>query len=91
MIVGLLILIVLILLFGAGVIKGWLLNVTGVVCGGVLLIAILAWIMSSFEMSIELVGGILGVILLLPALAIHILAPPAPARKSPPPKPKRKR
>ena len=48
MIVGLLIFIVLILLFGAGVVKGWLANIFGAFLGLGLLIAAAIWVNIQF-------------------------------------------
>lgn len=48
MIVALLVLIVLILLFGAGVVKGWLSNALGLVLGGGAIILALVWVGSFF-------------------------------------------
>lgn len=62
---GLLFLIVLILLFGAGVVKGWLLNAIGAILGLCLVIGIILWICSIFSlgdggfMVIFMVGGLL--------------------------------
>lgn len=51
MVAGLLFLIVLILLFGAGVVKGWLLNVAGAVLGFVIVIGTILWICSEFSLG----------------------------------------
>lgn len=48
MVIGLLILIVLILLFGAGVVKGWLANILGAILGLVLAAGALIWLASTF-------------------------------------------
>ena len=48
MIVALLVLVVLILLFGAGVVKGWLSNIVGFGCGGFLILVALLWLGSFF-------------------------------------------
>jgi hypothetical protein len=48
MTVALLLLIVLILLFGAGVVKGWLANLAGVGCAAIVILAALLWLGSFF-------------------------------------------
>lgn len=44
MVIALLVLIVLILLFGAGVVKGWVANLVTLGCGGLAIIAALLWV-----------------------------------------------
>lgn len=67
MIVALLVVIVLILLFGAGVVKGWLANGIGMGCGFLALVAAVLWLGSFFgENGVEYVfWGFLGFLLLL--------------------------
>ncbi|HEY0113058.1 MAG TPA: hypothetical protein VGB59_07870 [Allosphingosinicella sp.] len=48
MIVALLVVIVLILLFGAAAVKGWIANVVGFACGGVAILIALLWLGSFF-------------------------------------------
>jgi hypothetical protein len=99
MIVALLIVIILILLFGAGVVKGWLANVVGFGCGGLLVLAALLWLGSFFGENgfAYVMGGIGGSMLLLALVGLAIdpnkkTAPPAhraspQARKRATPKP----
>lgn len=72
MIVALLILIVLILLFGAGVVKGWLANALGVGCGGLAILVALIWLGSFFgENGFQyILWTIVGVMLLLVAIGL---------------------
>jgi len=48
MVVAILVVIALILLFGAGVVKGWLANLFGLGCGGLVILAALLWLGSFF-------------------------------------------
>lgn len=81
MTVGLLILIVLILLFGAGVVTGWLANIIGAVIGSVLLVALSVTIISLFGEDVFwlLLGG---VAVLFLALHIYVDA----TKYTPPPR-----
>jgi len=66
MIVALLLVIVLILLFGAGVVKGWLANVIGLGCGGLAILMALLWLGSFL--------GENGVTYLLYAIGVILMA-----------------
>lgn len=96
MIVALLVLIVLILLFGAGVVKGWIANAATMGCGFIAICLALIWLGSFFGENgfmyvvfaiggIALVLGIIGKIMEAspPAPPIHRRAPAS----SPPPLP----
>jgi hypothetical protein len=84
MIVALLVLIVLILLFGAGVVKGWLANVAGLGCGGLVILVALLWLDSFFGENgvIYIVYGV-GAVLALLVVAKLAMAPGKPAAESP--------
>lgn len=74
MIVALLVLIVLILLFGAGVVKGWIANVATMGCGFIAICLALAWLGSFFgKDGFMYVLFALGGIMLLLAIAGHII------------------
>lgn len=74
MVVALLVLIVLILLFGAGVVKGWLTNIIGLGCGGVAILMALLWVGSFFgpDGFRYIVYGLLGITGLLVVSAVLI-------------------
>lgn len=80
MIVALLVLIVLILLFGAGVVKGWIANAVTLGCGGLAIMAALLWLGSFFgENGVQYVlWTVIGIMLLL-ALVGMALDPNKPA------------
>ena len=89
MIVALLVLIVLILLFGAGVVKGWLANAATMGCGFIAIILALMWAGSFFgENGFRYVLLVLGGILLLLALLAAVFKeqasadPPAAAKNA---------
>ena len=65
MIVALLILIILVLLFGAGAVKGWIRGVLFWMIGAVLAAAIIVWIISNFgeDAFLWLVFGVGGILL----------------------------
>lgn len=67
MIVALLVLIVLILLFGAGIVKGWLKSAITLGCGGLIIVGVLVWLGSFFGENglMYVVCGILGLLFLL--------------------------
>lgn len=71
MIVALLVLIVLILLFGAGVVKGWIANAVTMGCGFIALCLALIWLGSFFGENgfLYVLLAIGGIMLLLAALA----------------------
>lgn len=81
MIVGLLILIVLILLFGAGVVKGWLKNALGLVLGLLIAAGALTWLAATLgedgAMIALLVGG---AVLIGLGIWVKTRLPPPPAR-----------
>jgi hypothetical protein len=85
-VVALLVLIVLILLFGAGVVKGWIANVVGYGCGGLAILAALLWVGSFFGEHgfMYVVYGILGLLLVLGLLGKALEDWPS---KPPPPPP----
>lgn len=100
MIVALLVLIILILLFGAGVVKGWIANVATMGCGFLAICLALIWFGSFFGEhgfmyvvfaigGIALVLGIIGKIMEAspPAPRIHRHAPASSPRPRPNPKP----
>jgi hypothetical protein len=104
MIVALLVLIVLILLFGAGVVKGWIANVATMGCGFIAICPALIWLGSFFGENgfmyvlftiggIALVLGIIGKTMEAspPAPPIHHQAPASSPRPRPSPKPSRPR
>ncbi|HEY0113381.1 MAG TPA: hypothetical protein VGB59_09565 [Allosphingosinicella sp.] len=72
MIVALLLVIILILLFGAGVVKGWIANIVGFGCGGLVILVALLWLGSFFgEYGIRYVmWGVLGLLMLLALIGI---------------------
>lgn len=70
MIVALLVFIVLILLFGAGVVRGWLANVVGLGCGGLVILMALLWLGSFFgENGVTYIMYAIGAVLLALAVA----------------------
>ena len=77
MIIALLVVIVLVLLFGAGVVKGWLANGIGMGCGFIAIVAAVLWLGSFFgENGPEyVIYGFCGLILLL-ALAAAVTEQP---------------
>ena len=84
MIVALLVLIVLILLFGAGVVKGWIANLATMGCGFIAICLALAWLGSFFgENGFMYVLFALGGIMLLLAVVAHILNSETPAAPTP--------
>jgi len=100
MIVALLVLIILILLFGAGVVKGWIANVATMGCGFIAICLALIWLGSFFGEhgfmyvvfaigGIALVLGIVGKIMEAspPAPPIRRPAPTSSPRPRPSPKP----
>jgi len=80
MIVALLVLVVLILLFGAGVVKGWIANAAGLGCGFIILIAMILWIGSFFGEDGP-VYVIIGSGILLTALAFWAQPPTSTKRE----------
>lgn len=93
MIVALLVLIVLILLFGAGVVKGWIANAATMGCGFIAIVTALIWVGSFFGEN-----GFLYVLLTIGGLMLALLAagymmgldspPPAMPRSIPSPRPR---
>lgn len=75
---ALLVVIILILLFGAGVVKGWLANLVGFGCGGILILAALLWLGSFFGENgfTYIVYGIMALIGILALIGIAIRAEP---------------
>lgn len=86
MIVALLVLIVLILLFGAGVVKGWIANAVTLGCGGLAIVAALLWLGSFFgENGVQYVlWTVIGIMLLLALVGMALDPNKATPPKSPP-------
>lgn len=89
MIVALLVLIVLILLFGAGIVKGWIANAVTMGCGFITICLALIWLGSFFGENgfLYVLLAIGGIMLLLAAFAVifNDHAPPEPSKISRPP------
>lgn len=90
MIVALLVVIILILLLGAGVVKGWIANGIGFGCGGLVILAALLWLGSyfgenGFKYIVWAILGVFGVLLLI-GLAVGPDKPSTQANANLPPR-----
>lgn len=92
MIVALLLVIILILLFGAGVVKGWIANIVGLGCGGLAILVALLWLGSFFGENgfASIMWTIFGILMVLALIGLAVdpnkQVPPV-AQSAPPPPP----